>query len=248
LRNIRQLYNLNLMEGEGVGTSYEYYAKGILTMEFLDNLKDKKILIFGLPGKYGLSADFALLAKNNQVVVVDKNIKKLNTLEKIISSEGIKRIDYVNQNPLAYIQKGRIIFDFLLSSEYLQNQTRTENKIFKKYVHKIAKNVIVFVPNKGNSAHQKISKIKSLSCKELLELIPADEQHDRFIGFIDIPPFPPGLKIKDKPLFRKGKLIGFSLFLFGPLLELWAKLEKFLPKTIKNNYAHMVYAISLFKE
>lgn len=243
MKTIRQFYPLNLKEGEGVGTSYEYYAKNFLISKiFPRRFKNKKILVFGLPGKYGLSVDFCLLAKNNFLTVVDKNVKKINRLKKIISSQDIRKIKYLKQDPLDYVQENKMVFDVLLSSEHLQNRAREENQIFKKYFFKTAKSGIIFVPNKNNQAHQKISKIKGLSLEEVSELIPESKQRNKITGFVDIPPFLPGIKISDSSGKDKIRLFYWLLFLFGPLLELWAKLERFLPKIVKKNHAHMVYA------
>ena len=62
--DIKSLYAINLVEGEGLGTAYEYYAKFRKLENFINSIKKpKRILIAGLPEKYGLSMDFFLLGQ-----------------------------------------------------------------------------------------------------------------------------------------------------------------------------------------
>ena len=73
---IKSLYPINLLEGEGVGTAYEYFVKLKKLERFINTIGPvKRILIAGLPERYGLSMDFVLIGRmlNAQVVVVDEN-------------------------------------------------------------------------------------------------------------------------------------------------------------------------------
>ena len=73
--SIKELYTYALAEGEGVGTAYEYFAKRLVLNRWLSSLSiPKRILIAGLPEKYGCSFDFWLLAKEWQaeLVIVDE--------------------------------------------------------------------------------------------------------------------------------------------------------------------------------
>ena len=69
--NIRSLYAINLVEGEGVGTAYEYYVKLRKLERFVNSIeRPKRILIAGLPERYGLSMDFFLLGQMLQAETV----------------------------------------------------------------------------------------------------------------------------------------------------------------------------------
>src|ERR1700752_4107471 len=82
--SIKSLYPLALAEGEGIGTAYEYYAKRRALARWLPKLgRPRKILIAGLPEKYGSSLDFFLVAQDisaGKVVVVDDRPHALDKL------------------------------------------------------------------------------------------------------------------------------------------------------------------------
>jgi len=60
---VKSLYPLALAEGEGVGTAYEYFAKRLALRRWLGKVPaSPRLLIAGLPQKYGTSLDFFLLA------------------------------------------------------------------------------------------------------------------------------------------------------------------------------------------
>ena len=85
--DIKSLYAINLIEGEGVGTAYEYYAKFRKLERFLNSIeKPKKILIAGLPEKYGLSMDFILLGQilKAETVVVDERPQVLARARRVL--------------------------------------------------------------------------------------------------------------------------------------------------------------------
>src|SRR5260370_7161182 len=63
-RSIKSLYRLAFAEGEGIGTAYEYFAKRLVLSKWLDgHARAKRVLIAGLPQKYGSSLDFLLIAQ-----------------------------------------------------------------------------------------------------------------------------------------------------------------------------------------
>ena len=92
--NIRSLYAVNLLEGEGVGTAYEYYAKSKKLKRFLHAIgRPKRILIAGLPERYGLSMDFFLLGDrlDAETVVIDERpdaLARAGNVIEALRSEG----------------------------------------------------------------------------------------------------------------------------------------------------------------
>src|SRR5580700_9365502 len=60
-RSIKALYPFALAEGEGVGTAYEYVAKRRVMKPLFERVSaGSRVLIAGLPEKYGTSLDFVL--------------------------------------------------------------------------------------------------------------------------------------------------------------------------------------------
>src|SRR5690606_30513282 len=73
-RSIKALYALALAEDEGVGTAYEYFAKRLVLRPWLRQQPPvRRLLVAGLPEKYGASLDHLLLAEElgATAVVVD---------------------------------------------------------------------------------------------------------------------------------------------------------------------------------
>jgi hypothetical protein len=82
--SIKSLYALALAEGEGVGTAYEYYAKRLTLARWLKQVgRPVRMLVAGLPQKYGSSLDFLLLAEELgvAVTVVDERPFALDKLQ-----------------------------------------------------------------------------------------------------------------------------------------------------------------------
>ena len=90
--SIRELYSWALAEEEGVGTAYEYYAKRLALGRWLrGRSRPQKILIAGLPQKYGLSLDFIQLAAEYGAVVtiIDERQDSLDELQDVIAAARI---------------------------------------------------------------------------------------------------------------------------------------------------------------
>lgn len=221
--NIKSFYEIALLEGEGLGTAYEYFQKQrILDNNLKSRLKDKKIkkvLIYGLPKRYGYSLDFFMYCKKIKadVYLYENRKEKINKLFKYL-----KRL---NLSKPKIIQKLDTKYDLILSCEVLQNITKEKRiKILSEF-KKISKDTFIFVPNKHNQSHNKISRLKSLDKKDFMFIKEKKE------GFIDMPPFPPGIKRKKKV---KSKL-------FINILQLYTYLEKYFPKFIKKRFSHIFY-------
>lgn len=60
---IRAMYPLTLLEGQGMGTAYEYYSKlRVMARVFARTGAPRSLLVLGLPEKHGYDLDFVLLA------------------------------------------------------------------------------------------------------------------------------------------------------------------------------------------
>ncbi|HEY6459467.1 MAG TPA: hypothetical protein VIY73_04925, partial [Polyangiaceae bacterium] len=76
-RSIKDLYAYALAEGEGVGTAYEYYVKRRILDHALKGLdRGARILVAGLPEKYGTSLDFVVAGADRaaKVLLVDDRV------------------------------------------------------------------------------------------------------------------------------------------------------------------------------
>ena len=251
--SIKSLYAINLIEGEGVGTAYEYYSKLRKLRKFINSIgSPKRILIAGLPEKYGLSMDFFLLGQMLQAetVVIDERSDALERTRSALSTLKTKKLLDDANTVLLKADQIEIFnneglfdgeFDLALSSEVLQRLDATRRRTFISNVKKTAKNFAIFVPNRGNESHANLSGLNSISLRELLKYF-GNEHSDSGIydyGYIDMPPFPPGLSRSQEKREQAAESRLESSLMKG--LEIYSLCENLIPKFIKEKIAHIVY-------
>ena len=242
--NINLLYTIALAEKEGIGTAYEYFVKLKLLNKFVKDKRIKNALIYGLPEKYGFSIDFVLFGQINNfdITVVDYRKERIESFEKIINNlikRGLllKRPRIIKLKKLNNFKSNKK-FDILLCSEVMQRVPNEEKIKYVKLISKITRYAALFVPNKSNKMHSTLSKLNGLSLDELKEHF--NEANILNSGYIDMPPFPPGLR-KNKRKEQINKLLSL-------LLIAWIWLEKLLPKIIKKRIAHICYIIIKYEK
>jgi len=237
--NINTLYSLALTEDEGIGTAYEYFVKLKLLSKFVKDKRIKNALIYGLPERYGFSIDFVLFGQINNfdITVVEDREERINSFKKIINKlikkgfllERPRTIKFKKLNNF----KPNKRFDLVVCSEVMQRLSNKEKVGYINLVRKISNYAVLFVPNEDNKMHSTLSKLNCLSLDKLKEYFNKANILD--IGYIDMPPFPPGLKKKK----RKEQINK----LFSLLLIAWTRLEELWPKIIKKRIAHICYII-----
>jgi hypothetical protein len=143
---LKYLYSLALLEGEGLGTAYEYFVKLKLLEDCLKKKNIKNVLIYGLPEKYGFSLDFIHFCyKNNlNVSLFEKKWVKIKKFKEILSMLNKKNIRTNNLKKIKKIDKK---YDLVLSCEVLQSLKESELKEYANNIQKYSKTAIVFVPN-----------------------------------------------------------------------------------------------------
>ncbi len=224
---LNKLYTLALAEGEGLGTAYEYFVKLRLLKKILNNNnKIKTVLIYGLPEKYGFSLDFLYFCKRQNIRpdLYEPRKNKLNKLYEILNDLNQNKKIVLKFNQVTKLNKK---YDLILSGEVLQSLNEDELRKYNENIKLYGQKTIIFTPNKNNKAHNKISKLNSYSIKGLKKLF----KNNKLTGFIDNPPFPPGIKAKKK--------ITSKLFIF--ILQIFASLEFLIPKFIRKKTSHIVY-------
>ena len=245
--SIKTLYGLALAEEEGVGTAYEYYAKRLVLARWLENLTPpRQILIAGLPQKYGASLDFIQLAAEleAQVTIVDERpgaLEKMETCLAQAKEQGwfpdlTAKIALVTD--LGQMNKLSGEFDLVLSSEVLQRIAAGKRAGYLAGLRLRAGSMAIFCPNAGNSAHTNISGLSGLHLEELDALLAGSKAN---VGYIDMPPFPPGITRSEEQREQatSGKME--SAVMFG--LNYYARLERFVPQALRKRQSHIVYAL-----
>jgi hypothetical protein len=250
LRNlsIKSLYTLALAEGEGLGTAYEYYAKRLLISRWLSQFsRPRRLLIAGLPEKYGASLDFLELSAElgAEVIVVDDRPKALERLRISIDevgSEGI--LENLNWRPVETTNLGSLKeiegnFDLCVCSEVLQRLEIDSRVEYVARLTSLASALALFVPNADNASHANLSGLTGLYYEDLTTLFGAQQSQ---VGFIDMPPFPPGITRSDEQREEAATGNMESVAMRG--LAFYARLERFLPRSIRRRQSHIVYSLT----
>ncbi len=249
--SIKDLYVPALAEGEGVGTAYEYFAKRLVLARWLkDYPRPSRILVAGLPEKYGTSLDFLQLADelNAAVTVVDSRPAALARLNGAVAA--VRADGWLTQLPLDAIVVDDVValreltgtFDLVLSSEVLQRLDSAERSTYIDRLWQLGSAVALFCPNADNSAHTDISGLAGVHLTELEQLWEQDE--DAFsaeFGYIDMPPFPPGITRSEEQREQATSGRFEAMAMWG--LGYYARAEKWLPGRIRQQQSHIVYAL-----
>jgi hypothetical protein len=249
-QKIKQLYVLALAEGEGVGTAYEYYAKRLVLLPWLaQGQKPESMLVAGLPEKYGSSLDFLLLGAEMgcHVTVVDNRPDALARL-----SQALGELQSLNYSPPLrpdLVQTGDISnlpefsegFDLVLSSEVIQRLTPERRPVYVSRLQELSSRLALFSPNADNESHVGLSGLAGLQLEQLVDLINRDSQSITYAGYIDVPPFPPGITRSEaqREEASTGTLEAFAMWGLG----FYARLEKFLPTAARRKWGHIVFGL-----
>jgi hypothetical protein len=245
---IEKYYPMAMAEGEGVGTAYEYVAKERRLGRFLEKVtRGSRILVAGIPERYGYSLDFVSFAARigAPVTVVDDRPERLEMskklAEQVLGAKVATGIDYVgirNLESIGDLSAGW--FDLALSCEVIQRLRQSGRKSFAGGLASISGRVGLFAPNGDNPSHANRSGLKAL---RLEELICAASSSGTILdsGYTDMPPFPPGIKRNDQQ--RAQVLSSGSQRALIRGLELWCHVESFLPRLIQKKFCHIVYVM-----
>lgn len=246
--SIKSLYGLALAEEEGVGTAYEYYAKRLVLDRWLEGKKPpERILIAGLPEKYGTSLDFVQLGRElkAQITIIDDRPDALEKSARCLAQARDQGwfpdliVETKLVSGLGELAELSSRFDLALSSEVLQRIPAGSRPGYLSRLGALATMVALFCPNADNSAHTNISGLSGLRLEELAALS-ADLKAT--VGYIDMPPFPPGITRSDEQREQATSGRMEAAVMFG--LNYYARLERFLPQALRKGQSHIVYALS----
>lgn len=250
-RSVKSLYPLALAEGEGVGTAYEYLAKRLRLAPWLATRpRPQRVLIGGLPEKYGSSLDFLLLAQElnaPEVVVIDDRGAALEkckrSLDAAVASKALTRMRprFVAVRDIGEIAELNEGFDLCLSSEVLQRFDVRDRSAYLNRIAKLANSIALFAPNGDNSSHATLSGLGSLRLSELHALGDGIGTTDNF-GYVDMPPFPPGLtrsaELRERASSGRFEQIAMSL------LGHYARAERVFPSPWRRRQSHIVFVFA----
>lgn len=249
--SLEHLYRIASAEGEGLGTAYEYLAKwNFLERIFNEIGYNRHVLIGGLPEKYGLSMDFVLFAMryDSHITVIDERDDALhrfkNALKIFDTRPNVCVIKVKDLSEFELIGMGKDESDhkkddgryaLSLCSEVLQRLPGESREDYVDRVLDLSERAVIFVPNRDNRAHARWSGLNALSIDEIARCCGG---HLVASGYIDMPPFPPGLK--KSRIYAPWSSTKNRLLM--KMLEIWCASEKIFPNDVKRKVAHIVYA------
>ncbi|MEZ4516221.1 MAG: hypothetical protein R3C44_05050 [Chloroflexota bacterium] len=245
---VKDLYALALAEGEGMGTAYEYYAKRRVLEPWLGrHPRPKTMLIAGLPERYGLSLDFLLLGTElgADITIVDErpeSFQRLFSAREALLSEGLYQLSAPNTvlvangaNPMEIGQP----FDLVVSSEVLQRLDAAERLTYTTFIQATGNAAALFAPNADNPAHTNRSGLAGLHLSEIQELTTADAG---LTGYLDMPPFPPGITRSEEQREQATTGSFENLVMWG--LGHYARHENWVPRNLRKTQSHIVYSLT----
>jgi hypothetical protein len=247
--SVTDLYPVALLEGEGMGTAYEYSAKLKLLQRVVSATRPpRNVLIAGLPEAYGVDMGLAFLAAlyDCQVVVAEDRQPARETFEALLRSPYATRwLDpsRFGMRPLASLahptQADDPVFDLWVTTSSIQRIKGDGLQQYLSHVRDRSRCAVLFAPNKDNRAHLTLTKIDGF---RLAELVDACAQAGLTVcgaGYVDLPPFPPGITRSDEAKEKAAKSRLEHFVMRG--LEGWTWGERFLPRFLKRRFAHLVY-------
>jgi hypothetical protein len=250
-RSIKSLYRLALAEGEGIGTAYEYFAKRLVLGRWLaGRARPRRLLIAGLPEKYGSSLDFLLIAEElgaAEIVVTDDRPAALEKGRKgLAAAQARGELTGVQPQFALLSDLGRApgltaSFDICLGSEVLQRLSAAAGQQYVANLARLTPAFALFAPNGDNPNHTNISGLSGLRLTDLQALLQkAGTRAD--VGYIDMPPFPPGITRSEEQRQQasSGRLEGLVMWSLG----YYAHLERSFPSRWRQHHSHIVYALT----
>mgnify|MGYP001241933763 CR=1 FL=1 len=251
--SIKSLYVLALAEGEGVGTAYEYFAKRLVLAPWLKSAgRPARMLVAGLPEKYGCSLDFLQVAAElgADVTVVDERPSALEKLQSALAAaqkEGwLTAVSptYVAAVSMAALNEVTGPFDLCIASEVVQRLEPAAREAYVARLAALGTAVALFTPNGDNPAHTNISGLSGLTLAELQALCAPIQSPTTHLqtGYIDMPPFPPGITRSDEQREQATSGRFEAVAMWG--LGFYARAEKILPTAVRRRQSHIVYALA----
>jgi hypothetical protein len=249
-RPIRSLYPLALAEGEGVGTAYEYFAKRLVLAPWIARRpRPRRLLIAGLPEKYGSSLDFLLLAEEveaTEVVVIDDRPSALERNQKsMLAAKALGQLlrvapQYVLTANASQLDELAGEFDLCVGSEILQRLSSSERERYVARLTNSSPAVALFAPNADNGHHTTLSGLSGLRRDEMRALLDSVAGLKR-VGYIDMPPFPPGMTrtATQRTQASSGRMEALAMWGLG----CYARMESYIPASWRRSHSHIVYAL-----
>ena len=132
-------------------------------------------------------------------------------------------------------------FDLWVTTSSIQRLGDGGRVEYLYHIREKTRCAVIMVPNKHNRAHQTITKIEGLFLDDLVSMCQRAGLWVREAGYLDLPPFPPGItrSVKAK---ENAAQSGFERLAMR-VLEWVAWGERLWPRFVKRRFGHIAYAV-----
>jgi hypothetical protein len=247
--SVADLYPIALLEGEGMGTAYEYSTKLKLLQRVVTATRPpQRLIVGGLPEDYGIDLDFALLAARYgcQTVVGDDRIPLLETFAGALRSPPLAGLVEPGRFQMRHVETlarpthpDDAPFDLWVTTSAIQRLNDGELAEYLAQVGERSRHAVLLVPNKANKEHLTLSGLDGFFLPDLAATCRQAGLTVREAGYLDLPPFPPGLQRSDEAKEKAAESRVERLIMRG--LEWWSLGERFLPRFVKRRFGHIAY-------
>lgn len=247
--SVIDLYPLALLEGEGMGTAYEYSAKLKLLQRLMGRLEPlQRLIIGGLPEAYGVDLDFALWAARCgcQTVVADDRSSLLDVFGRALASPPLVDLADPARFELRLLpslaQPARADdapFDLWVTTSAIQRLRDDDLSQYLSQVRQKSRHAVLLVPNKANKEHLTVSGLDGFLLPELVSHCERAGLTVHQACYLDVAPFPPGLQRSAEAKQRAASSPLERLIMHG--LEWWIRGERHLPRWLKRRFGHIAY-------
>lgn len=247
--SVLDLYPIALLEGQGIGTAYEYSVKLKLIQRVVSMTHlPRRLLIGGLPEDYGVDLDLALLAARYdcQTIVADDRLSTLEAFARGLTLPPLAGKVDPSQFEMRHLARlshptypGDAPFDLWVTTSAVQRLDDDELNLYLAQVRESAHHALLLVPNKANREHLTLSGLDGFFLPDLVAACQQAGLTVQDAGYLDVPPFPPGLQ-RSTEAKEKAAESPVERFIMNTL-EWWVRGERLLPCFVKRRFSHLVY-------
>ena len=249
--SVSDLYPIALWEGEGMGTAYEYSAKLKMLRRVVGASPPARVLIAGLPEAYGVGMDLALLGAlyDCTVVIADDRPEKLEIFAAALRSPPLRervdpeRFELRRVKTLAHpVQPGDAPYDLWVTTSAIQRLKGARLNAYLVQARDWSLQAVLLAPNADNKAHTTLTRLDGFTLGELVSICEGIGLEVEGAGYVDLPPFPPGIS-RSEEAKEKAAESAIERLAMG-VLEGWVRAERCLPRALQRRYSHLVYVVA----
>ena len=132
------------------------------------------------------------------------------------------------------------VYDLWVTTSAIQRLDGEGTRAYLAQVRAHAHRALIMAPNGDNRAHLTRTRLRGLALQELVSTCRDAALQVLAYGYVDLPPFPPGItrssEAKERAAESKVERVAMGV------LEAWSVGERYLPRVLRRRFAHLVWA------